>query len=49
MNPGVDLSSLADAELLRLLLLGDAAYKEAVRRNLIEEKAVPRDGQFNRR
>ena len=38
MSPGVDLSSLADAELLRLLLLGDAAYKEAVRRNLIEER-----------
>lgn len=49
MSPGVDLSALADAELLRLLLLGDAAYKEAVRRNLIEEKAAPRDGQLNRR
>lgn len=36
-----DLSDLADAELLRLLVLGDAAYREAERRGLIREKERP--------
>jgi hypothetical protein len=36
-----DMSDLADAELLRLLVLGDAAYREAERRGLIREKERP--------
>ncbi len=33
-----DLSDVSDAELLRIVVLGDAAYKEAERRGLIKEK-----------
>lgn len=41
-----DLTDLSDAELLRLVVLGDAAWKEAVRRGLIEKKA-PSPGPVN--
>jgi hypothetical protein len=37
-----DLSDVSDAELLRIVVLGDAAYKEAERRRLIKEKAPKR-------
>lgn len=43
-----DVYSLTDADLLRAVALGDAAYREAVRRGLIEKMAAPAGGQFTK-
>lgn len=48
MTQTSDVFGLTDADLLRAVALGDAAYREAVRRGLIEKMAPVAGGQFKK-